>query len=192
MLLDKNGKVFGVISLIDTAILLFFIFAVGAGIYSFRDNHAPQTPLTVTVLAEDVSEEVSQTLTEYTGEYTDAQGKTIGTVQNAEAKQETQWVTPTAPPLDIDQAEASSRATEAPADAETEDPLATPAPVEIPVDDSFDVTLTLSCPGREEDDFYRLSNGTAIAPGDLMILTGGGERIQVTVTEVLTQSSLNN
>ena len=191
MLLDKNGKVFGLISIIDAAILLFFVFAVGAGAYSFRENRSASENLTVTVLAEDVSEEVSSILTAYRGEYTDAQGDSVGTVISVDSRQETEWVTPSDPPPDSEKPRTFSP-TPAPTDPEAEDPPATPAPVEVPVEDSYDVTIALSCPGYESNDFFLLAKGTAIAPGDLLILSGGGERVQVTVTGVSLAGSEGN
>ena len=193
MLLDKNGKLFGVISLVDTAILIFFIFAIGAGIYSLRENHSSAERLTVTVFAEDVTSEVAASLADYRGEYTDAQGNVMGTQVSADARQETVWITPTEDPGATEDPSASTPPPTADsAHSENAENEAAPKEVEVPVDNSFDVTIALSCPGREEDNYFLLSNGTAIAAGDLLILSGNGVRIQVTVTDVSPDPSDKN
>ena len=193
MLLDKNGKLFGKISLIDVAILLFLVFAIGAGAIHVQKNQAPDSYLTVTVIVNDVSEDIANTLSAYTGEYTDAQGSVIGTSVSAHAEQEVTWELPTESPTDTESI--TPEATETPTEpanvelSESSDKTATEAPalVAIPIPDSFDVTIFLSCPGKEDTDFFRLSNGKPIAVGDLLILTGGETRIQVTVSDVSLQ-----
>lgn len=42
MILDENGKLFGIISLLDLAVLLFLVFAVGASIY--KASTMPEEP----------------------------------------------------------------------------------------------------------------------------------------------------
>lgn len=194
MLLDKNGKLFGRISFIDIAIVLFLVFAIGAGANHVQKNQTPDSFLAVTVTVNDVSAKVANALCAYTGEYTDAQGSIIGTAVSAHAEQEVTWEFPTDAPSDIDETMPETVASpENTADAEFPDSSENAefdesALVAVPVPDSFDVTIELSCPGREDADFFRLSSGKPIAVGDLLVLTGGDTRVQVAVRSVALKS----
>lgn len=170
MLLDKNGKLLGKISLIDIAIVLFLVFAIGAGAIHLQKNQEPEVLLSVTVTATDVTNEIAALLRSYTGEYTDAQGAIIGKAEYAYAEQEVPTEIPVTDHLPEDGAE----------------------PAMVPAPDSYLLTITLSCPGSEDDAFFRLRSGNPVAVGDRLILTGGGTRIQVTVSDITVKSTATN
>ena len=187
MLLDKNGKLFGLFNLVDVAVMLFLAFAIGAGVYSFRENHASQTTLTVTVKAEHLSNDLAYTLSTFDGDFSDTNGNVVGSVRSVQVKQETQWEVPTYPPMTEPPAEPATT----PAASETLEetsPAWDLSPIEVPIPDAFDVSITLTCTGTETHDLFRLASGDPVAVGDVLTLTGGGNRIQVTVTGVTSNS----
>ncbi len=165
-MLDKQGKLFGLISLLDMAVLLFLIFVIGASIYSATETSADQK-LSVTVSAPHLKEDVAVSLAAYRGEFTDADGNRYRVEKTGDALQDTQSVLP-------DET--------APTASPSEEP--TPSPTEAPIPDSFHLTLYLSTVGEEGEEYYKKADGKPISPGDTLILEGADTRIRMTVSAI--------